>query len=161
MPAARLPSTRLLPDGTPLHNRLLAALPRAEYDRILPYVRMSTVTTGDTLQAVGRHAFAHVLMTPGSLDVTAHVDFEALGAAAEGMGAAVHGPIDQSELLRRLGIVARAAVLKEAAWPEKRPEIEAALARLTGQERTGMGRLFKAMGLADPKLGPLPGFAPE
>jgi NADH dehydrogenase [ubiquinone] 1 alpha subcomplex assembly factor 7 len=116
---------------------------------------------GDTLQAVGRHAFAHVLMTPGSLDVTAHVDFEALGAAAEGMGAAVHGPIDQSELLRRLGIVARAAVLKEAAWPEKRPEIEAALARLTGQERTGMGRLFKAMALADPKLGPLPGFAPE
>jgi CRP-like cAMP-binding protein len=51
MPAARLPSTRLLPDGTPLHNRLLAALPRAEYDRILPYVRMSTVTAGDTLQA--------------------------------------------------------------------------------------------------------------
>jgi CRP-like cAMP-binding protein len=51
MPDARLRSTRLLPDGTPLHNRLLAALPRAEYDRILPHVRMSTVTTGDTLQA--------------------------------------------------------------------------------------------------------------
>jgi CRP-like cAMP-binding protein len=51
MAASRLRSTRLLPDGTPLRNRLLAALPRAEYDRILPYVRMSTVTTGDTLQA--------------------------------------------------------------------------------------------------------------
>jgi CRP-like cAMP-binding protein len=51
MPAARLRSIRLLPDGTPLHNRLLAALPRAEYDRILPYVRMNAVTTGDTLQA--------------------------------------------------------------------------------------------------------------
>ena len=51
MPAARLHSTRLLPDGSPLHNRLLAALPRAEYDRLLPYVRMSTVTTGGTLQA--------------------------------------------------------------------------------------------------------------
>jgi CRP-like cAMP-binding protein len=51
MPAARQGSTRLLPDGTPLHNRLLAALPRADYDRILPYVRMSTATTGDTLQA--------------------------------------------------------------------------------------------------------------
>jgi CRP-like cAMP-binding protein len=51
MPATRLRSTRLLPDGTPLHNRLLATLPRAEYDRILRYVRMTTVTTGDTLQA--------------------------------------------------------------------------------------------------------------
>lgn len=51
MPAARLRSTRLLPDGSLLHNRLLAALPPADYDRILPYVRMNTVTTGDTLQA--------------------------------------------------------------------------------------------------------------
>jgi CRP-like cAMP-binding protein len=51
MPEARSRSNRLLPDGTPLHNRLLAALPRTDYDRILPYVRMSTVTTGETLQA--------------------------------------------------------------------------------------------------------------
>ena len=51
MPSAPLRSTRLLPDGTPLQNRLLAALPRAEYDRIVPFIRMSTVTTGETLQA--------------------------------------------------------------------------------------------------------------
>src|ERR1700752_2646849 len=51
MARARAPSCRRLPDGSLLQNRLLAALPRAEYDRILPYVRMSTVTTGDTLQA--------------------------------------------------------------------------------------------------------------
>jgi CRP-like cAMP-binding protein len=50
MPPARLRSTRRLPDGTPLRNRLLAALPRAEYDRISRYVRMNTVTIGDTLQ---------------------------------------------------------------------------------------------------------------
>jgi hypothetical protein len=51
MPAVRSHSIRLLPDGTPLHNRLLAALPRADYDRILPYVKMNTVRTGETLQA--------------------------------------------------------------------------------------------------------------
>ena len=51
MLAARSRLTRLLPDGTALRNRILGALPRADYDRILPYVRMSTVTTGDTLQA--------------------------------------------------------------------------------------------------------------
>jgi CRP-like cAMP-binding protein len=51
MPAARPGSTRRLPDGSALHNRLLAALPRAEYDRILRDVRMRTVATGEILQA--------------------------------------------------------------------------------------------------------------
>ena len=51
MPAATTPSNRRLPDGTRLHNRLLAALPTTDYDRILPYIRMNAVVTGDTLQA--------------------------------------------------------------------------------------------------------------
>ena len=52
MPRARAPSRRRLPDGSLLHNRLLTALPRAEYDRILQYVRMTAVATGHTLHAV-------------------------------------------------------------------------------------------------------------
>jgi CRP-like cAMP-binding protein len=51
MPRARAPSLRRLPDGSLLHNRLLAALPRAEYDRLLRYVRMTAVATGHTLHA--------------------------------------------------------------------------------------------------------------
>jgi hypothetical protein len=51
MRSARSPSERRLPDGTRLHNRLLAALPRAEYERILRYVTMTAVTTGHTLHA--------------------------------------------------------------------------------------------------------------
>jgi CRP-like cAMP-binding protein len=51
MPHARSPSLRRLPDGSLLRNRLLAALPRAEYDRILQYVRVTPVTTGRTLHA--------------------------------------------------------------------------------------------------------------
>lgn len=116
---------------------------------------------GDTLQAIGQHAFADTLSAPGSVDITAHVDFEALGSAAESMGAAVHGPIDQRDFLLRLGIEARADALKAAALPEKKAEIESAIERLTQPGRTGMGRLFKAMGLADPKLGPLPAFESE
>ncbi len=46
-------SNRSLPDGTPLHNRLLAALPVADYDRLLKHLRMKTVAVGDTLQAHG------------------------------------------------------------------------------------------------------------
>jgi hypothetical protein len=32
------------------------------------------------------------------------------------------------------------------------------LVRLTSEDRTGMGRLFKAIAVADPKLERLPGF---
>jgi CRP-like cAMP-binding protein len=51
MPAVASRSIRRLPDGSHLRNRLLAALPRAEYERILRYLRMRSVTVGETLQA--------------------------------------------------------------------------------------------------------------
>ena len=46
-------STRLLPDGTPLHNRLLAALPAADYARLQKHLRMNPSVTGRTLQEHG------------------------------------------------------------------------------------------------------------
>jgi SAM-dependent MidA family methyltransferase len=117
-----------------------------------------TSALGDTLQAVGGHQFAKPLDTPGQIDLTAHVDFQALAQAAESMDASTHGPIEQGEFLRRLGIETRAAALKKAVPPDKSPDIDAALHRLTRADRTGMGRLFKAIGFAHRKLGPLPGF---
>ena len=39
--------------GTPLHNRLLAALPAGDYRRIREHLQMSTVTLGVTLQEHG------------------------------------------------------------------------------------------------------------
>jgi SAM-dependent MidA family methyltransferase len=113
---------------------------------------------GDTLQAVGGHQFAEPLLGPGLVDLTAHVDFQALGEAAEGMGARVHGALPQGEFLRRLGIEQRAAALKAAAPPDYAGTIDAALVRLTNEDRTGMGRLFKAIAIANPKLERLPGF---
>src|SRR5579884_1177693 len=67
---------------------------------------------GDTLQAVAGHAFVDPLRTPGEADLTAHVDFEALAQSAESIGGRIHGPISQRDLLLRLGIEQRAAVLK-------------------------------------------------
>jgi SAM-dependent MidA family methyltransferase len=113
---------------------------------------------GDTLQAIGAQKYTHPLLTPGAVDLTAHVDFQALGQAADSMGARVFGPVEQALFLRHLGIDTRAAALKKAVPPTKAGEIEAAHARLTSGERTGMGKLFKAIGFAHPKLGPLPGF---
>ena len=53
---------------------------------------------GDTLQAVGGHAFVNPLQSPGEVDLTAHVDFQAFALAAESMGARVHGPIEQARV---------------------------------------------------------------
>jgi SAM-dependent MidA family methyltransferase len=113
---------------------------------------------GDTLQAVGRHAFADPLATPGELDLTAHVDFEALTRAAAAAGAAAFGPITQADLLHRLGIAARAARLKANAPPRAAADVDAALARLTGTDHAGMGALFKAVVVAAPGLPTPPAF---
>jgi NADH dehydrogenase [ubiquinone] 1 alpha subcomplex assembly factor 7 len=113
---------------------------------------------GDTLQAVGRHDFVNPLREPGNVDLTAHVDFQAVGQAAESLGARVFGPIKQSELLHRLGIETRAEALKKGAPLGKNAEINSALARLTTEEGTGMGGLFKALVIAAPQIGEPPAF---
>jgi NADH dehydrogenase [ubiquinone] 1 alpha subcomplex assembly factor 7 len=113
---------------------------------------------GETLQAVSGHAAADPLRAPGLVDLTAHVDFEALAQSAGIIGARIHWPLAQREFLLRLGIEQRATVLKASASPDQIVEIEAAYARLTGAEAGGMGELFKAIAIADPKLGTLPGF---
>jgi NADH dehydrogenase [ubiquinone] 1 alpha subcomplex assembly factor 7 len=113
---------------------------------------------GETLQAVAAHSFSDPMRSPGRADLTAHVDFMALAQSAEIIGARVHGPVSQSDFLRRLGIDKRAATLKAHASPDKAAEIDTALSRLTAPGPRAMGELFKALAFADPKLGPLPGF---
>ena len=113
---------------------------------------------GDTFQAVGRHAYADPLSAPGSIDLTAHVDFQALAKGVEAMGASVYGPVTQSQLLRRLGIMTRATSLKSKATAGVAADIDAALKRLISEGAAGMGVLFKAAAFAHPALGVPPGF---
>jgi SAM-dependent MidA family methyltransferase len=115
---------------------------------------------GDTLQAIGAHEFASPLRSSGTVDLTAHVDFQALVRAAESMHARVHGPIEQGEFLYRLGIEQRAATLKAGAPHEQAVAIQSALVRLTSAERTGMGRMIKVLGLSGPNIDILPGLEP-
>jgi SAM-dependent MidA family methyltransferase len=99
---------------------------------------------GDTLQAVRDHGFAPVLANPGEQDLTSHVDFEAIAAAAGDAGAAVTRLVGQGEWLNRLGIRARAEALAEAN-PGKVAEIQAAVERLTAPDQ--MGDLFKVIAI--------------
>jgi len=116
--------------------------------------------TGDTFQAVRCHRHASPLTSPGLTDLTAHVDFEALGKAAQEAGARVHGPVEQGTWLKRLGIEARAAALLANATESQRADIAAALQRLTGTGPNQMGSLFKAIAFSTTAIAHLPGFAP-
>ncbi len=116
---------------------------------------------GETLQAVSGHGYVDPLSSPGDVDLTAHVDFDAVAQRVESIGARVHGPVAQRDWLRRLGIDQRAAALKSHAPYGKALEIDQTLSRLTAGGGRGMGELCKVIGVADPKLGPLPGFEPS
>lgn len=99
---------------------------------------------GDTLQAVSRQRYADILDAPGTLDISAHVDFARLASAAARGGAVTCGPVDQGAFLTRLGIEVRAERLARENPNEAAP-IRAAAERLT--EEAQMGRLFQALAI--------------
>jgi len=102
---------------------------------------------GDTLQAVSAHAFADPFADPGEVDLTAHVDFAALGGAATRGGARVHGPASQGDWLRALGLAVRVQRLA-AANPDQAAAVREQAARLADADR--MGSLFKVMAACAP-----------
>jgi NADH dehydrogenase [ubiquinone] 1 alpha subcomplex assembly factor 7 len=112
---------------------------------------------GDTLQAMQAHAFVDMLEAPGAADLTAHVDFQALGEAARQAGAQTFGPVSQASFLKQLGIAARAAILQQNATEAQAQAVGAALHRLTDQDQ--MGQLFKVMAITPAGNDAPPGFA--
>jgi NADH dehydrogenase [ubiquinone] 1 alpha subcomplex assembly factor 7 len=105
------------------------------------------LSSGETLQAMRQHLYADPWLDPGESDLTAHVDFESLAAAAAGSGVEVHGPAGQGDWLVRLGIDARAEALAGGS-PARREDVLAARNRLVSPE--AMGRLFRVLGLSSP-----------
>jgi CRP-like cAMP-binding protein len=59
-------SARVLPDGTPLQNRLLAALPTVDYDRIASHLRLQPTVVGNTLHEHG-HRISDVYFPNGGV----------------------------------------------------------------------------------------------
>ena len=110
----------------------------------------------DTLQAVRDHRFADPLAAPGDTDLTAQVDFGALARAAVEAGARLHGPVTQAAFLGALGLAQRAERLAARARPDEAEAVTGAAARLVDSSRTGMGRLFKVLGVSGPDLAHLP-----
>ena len=107
---------------------------------------------GDTLQALRGHARTDPLDAPGTADLTAHVDFEALARAAP----CRHSRLTpQGVFLERLGITARAQALAARLTGDALTSHIAAHRRLTHPQE--MGTLFKVMGFSPDGAPPLPG----
>jgi len=97
---------------------------------------------GDTLQALKRHEKVGVFSDPGNTDLTARVDFAALGEIATGLNLTATAPVTQREFLSKLGLEMRAVTLSRAK-PESKAKIARQLHRLTDSDE--MGELFKAI----------------
>jgi NADH dehydrogenase [ubiquinone] 1 alpha subcomplex assembly factor 7 len=110
---------------------------------------------GETLQAVGDHAFKDILESPGEIDLSAHVDFAGLGEEARGNGAAKFGPVDQGDFLDTLGIRARAEQLA-VRNPGAAKTIFSGADRLIDPDQ--MGTLFKALAIMPRGAAKPPGF---
>ena len=105
---------------------------------------------GDTLQAVKNHEYCNVFVSPGELDISAHVDFEIL---ALNSGCAFSKLTTQGVLLERLGITERANNLAKSLKGKALESHISAHRRLTHPKE--MGSIFKALSLF-PKNSPCP-----
>ena len=107
---------------------------------------------GDTFQAVRDHRYADPLAAPGKQDLTAHVNFAALAAAAnkeietcEPSSHRVAEVISQGAFLLSMGLLERAAALGHGKPAEQQEMIRDAVERLAAPDQ--MGTLFKCMAI--------------
>lgn len=126
---------------------------------LIDYGSDGPLMLGDSLQAVRGHRKVDPLQAPGETDLSAHVDFAGIARGALAAGAAVHGPIPQGTLLRRLGIELRLRQVAANATPEQRRLLETGCARLVEPDQ--MGELFRAVAVTPPSAPTPPGFLPE
>ncbi len=106
---------------------------------------------GESVQAIRNGAYADPLSHPGEADITAHVDFAAIGRAVH-----AQGPVKQNYFLTALGLYQRSDFLAQR-HPEKASDLRLSVQRLTAPE--AMGSLFKVLAVCPDHLPPLPGFA--
>lgn len=124
---------------------------------LVDYGRLGCV--GDSLRAVRAHRPADPLEAPGTVDLSADVDFAALRRVARSAGAAVFGPVPQGIVLDRLGIGLRLERLAAGRSAAERAALEAGVRRLVDPQ--AMGERFKILALTGPGAPPPAGFLAE
>ncbi|KAL3640155.1 hypothetical protein CASFOL_011858 [Castilleja foliolosa] len=124
----------------------------------------------NSLQAIRKHKFVDILDDPGSADLSAYVDFDAIRHSAEEVSdVSVHGPMTQSQFLGSLGINFRVEALLQNCDEEQAESLRTGYWRLVGdgeapfwegpdeQAPIGMGNRYLAMTIVNKKQGvPVP-----
>ncbi|XP_021865037.1 uncharacterized protein [Spinacia oleracea] len=136
---------------------------------IIDYGRNGVVS--DSLQAIRKHKFVPILDEPGTADLSAYVDFEAIRhSAEEASDVSVYGPITQSQFLGSLGINFRVETLVQNCETDEQAELlQAGYWRLVGEGEApfwegpeekvpiGMGTRYLAMAIVNKNQGiPIP-----
>jgi NADH dehydrogenase [ubiquinone] 1 alpha subcomplex assembly factor 7 len=116
---------------------------------IIDYGHMRTAL-GDTLQAMRAHKYAGILQNPGEVDLTAHVDFEALARAFVAGGAQLAGLMTQGEFLQAMGLPQRLATLSANIDATAAENLQTGSQRLVQSDM--MGELFKVLCVTSPEL---------
>ena len=98
-----------------------------------------------SLQAVKEHHYHPLLEDMGQADITAHVDFAALSAAASKYQITVDPVITQAEFLEYFAIHFRAHMLMQRATEAQKEALGQAVHRLTSDQE--MGKLFKVLSI--------------
>eukprot|EP00736_Rhodelphis_marinus_P006973 Rmarinus@m.18129 len=123
-----------------------------------------------TLRGIRQHRFVHPLLLPGTIDLTADVDFAAVRWAVDRSGPDTkpagespqssiipYGPVTQRDLLYNLGLDARMhSLISAAPDDETAKSIYVSIKRLVDPD--AMGTTYKAMALCHRSLGVPPAF---
>jgi SAM-dependent MidA family methyltransferase len=115
---------------------------------------------GDTFQALCGHRKVDPLAAPGRADLTVHVDFPSVAAAARRAGARTAPITAQGVFLQRMGVEVRAAALVDSAARSGRPELAAVIGRQLYRilDPAEMGSLFQVLAI-HALAGDPPGFS--
>ncbi|KAJ1643195.1 hypothetical protein LPJ64_005007 [Coemansia asiatica] len=118
-------------------------------------------TQGDTFRGIKSHKFTNPLSSPGSMDLTADVDFSYLRYAAKDK-AACFGPVEQGFFLHSMGIQARLQqLLNTTRDASVQKNLVDCYKRLTDPH--SMGRIYKVLAILpkDSSVVPIPFTPPK
>jgi NADH dehydrogenase [ubiquinone] 1 alpha subcomplex assembly factor 7 len=116
---------------------------------VIDYGHLRTAL-GDTLQAMRRQEYCSILTSPGDVDITSHVDFEALARGFQAGGAKIAGISGQGQFLSAMGIDKRIQALTSGVSEVLSNDVANAARRLV--QRDQMGELFKVLCITSPEL---------
>jgi len=97
----------------------------------------------NTLQSVKKHKYTNLFFKPGHSDITSHINFKLFHKILKKNNLNVKKITDQSEFLKKIGILERANILSEKMTFKAKANMFYRLKRLLDYKE--MGSLFKVI----------------